>query len=113
MSNFTFMSHFSGFNSAVDISMEFKYGSFLGFTRKEIRCGFGSCVKDAAGKFNLTDDAMLDEIEKFYGGFRFDGATRVRNPTSTRLFSGLLIPEITGAPPELLALWTNSLGTTI
>jgi hypothetical protein len=70
-------------NSLVDISFDDDYSTLCGFTRQEIKENFSNIIEHNAHIKNMTAQDYLDQMERHYGGFSFDGFSHVSNPYST------------------------------
>jgi hypothetical protein len=87
ITRFSKMGIFSALNNLNDISIDEKYASMLGYTQKEIIDNFGPYIDRTAKKLtNGNRQELLNEVERYYDGFCFDGETFVYNPISTLLF---------------------------
>ncbi|MDO4937821.1 MAG: AAA family ATPase [Sutterellaceae bacterium] len=63
---------FSAFNNLRDVSLEPEYGSLLGYTEEEIRNYFAPYVEVAAKSLNVTQEEVMEQLQKNYDGFCFD-----------------------------------------
>jgi hypothetical protein len=79
---FSLHNFISGLDSLYDISIDPGYGAVCGFTDDEMKNNFGLHIEAAAERLDMAGDELMDLIRAHYGGFCFDGATRVCNPFS-------------------------------
>jgi hypothetical protein len=86
ITKFSRMGVFSAFNNLIDISMEFRYSTMLGYTEPELRKYFRRHIKNTASEMNRGEKELTDALRDYYDGFSFDGAERLFNPFSTLLF---------------------------
>ena len=77
---------FSGLNNLDDISTDNKYADIVGYTQQELEDNFGEWIENASQKLSMSRKELLDKIKEYYGGFSFDGKTRVYNPFSVLNF---------------------------
>lgn len=84
---------FSAFNNLLDISLDPRFGTLLGYTEEEIRHSFGPWLTRAGQILNLSEEQLLSELRAHYDGFCFDekASTHVYCPWSVLNF--LLNPE--------------------
>ncbi|MBQ7739397.1 MAG: AAA family ATPase, partial [Desulfovibrionaceae bacterium] len=61
ISKFTKTGVFSALNNLNDISMNYKYGSLLGYTQDEMEFYFKDCIIDSAKMANLNTDKFLEK----------------------------------------------------
>ena len=77
---------FSGLNNLDDISTDNKYADIVGYTQQELEDNFGELIENTSQKLSMSRKELLDKIKEYYGGFSFDGKTRVYNPFSVLNF---------------------------
>jgi hypothetical protein len=59
----------------------------LGYTQEELESNFVEEIELAAEKLNLSRSALLEEMRRWYNGYRFEeDAAKVYNPVSSNLF---------------------------
>lgn len=80
ISKFSKVGLFSSANNLNDISQDSYYASILGYTQQELERYFADRIDFASEKMNLKSDQILYLLKNYYGGFSFDGKTRVYNP---------------------------------
>ncbi|MDR3290550.1 MAG: AAA family ATPase, partial [Methanobrevibacter sp.] len=83
ISKFIHASIFSKLNNPTDISLSNNYSTICGITKNEMNQYCGEHIQRFADKNNLHYDDALDEINRWYDGYSFDGKKRVFNPYST------------------------------
>jgi hypothetical protein len=84
----------SGMNAIEDISFSSQYSNICGFTTDEIKQSFNHHICDALKiiqndpmtKPGYSIDDLYSELEEWYGGYSWDGKSRVINPHSTIQF---------------------------
>lgn len=86
ITKFTKTGVFSAMNNLNDVSVDYKYGTMLGYTEEELRANFKNHVEETAVVLDTTEEALLSGIRDYYNGFSFDGESRVYNPFSTLSF---------------------------
>ncbi|MDR1040408.1 MAG: AAA family ATPase [Deltaproteobacteria bacterium] len=80
----------SGMNNVEDISYESRYSGICGFTISEIKTTFSDYLNPMLddlklkGKMvaNATVEHLMQEFERWYDGYSWDGQTKVLNPRS-------------------------------
>lgn len=81
VTKFSHVSIFSDLNHLADLSLDPRYADICGITQEEMEQNFApeiGMITEAAGKSRET---YLDELRRFYNGYRFSEATlRVYNP---------------------------------
>jgi hypothetical protein len=76
----------SAMNKLEDISKDARYAPMLGFTEDEIALYFEAHIDDAAESRGTCRSVMIESVRNYYGGYSFDGASRVYNPFSAISF---------------------------
>jgi len=71
VSRFSKVSLFSGMNNLDDISYEGGYATLTGITEEELHLYFTEQIGQAALVHDLTPGAFVDEMRKWYNGYRF------------------------------------------
>ena len=77
---------FSTLNNLVDISFHEDFSQMLGYTLEEIKTYFPEYIQQICEKLGMNEEYLLEQMEKYYGGFSFDGKHFVFNPFSVLLF---------------------------
>ncbi len=102
------ISLFSDLNSLVDISMDGRYATLLGYTQAELESYFADYIDRLVSTFGVSKRQMLDWIAYWYNGYSWDGNQRVYVPFSTMLFLEQQIFAnhwfVTGTPSFLIKL---------
>lgn len=80
------ISIFSDLNNLKDLTVDERTATLLGITQHELESYFGAYIERLCDRHNMTRDAMLTEIERWYNGYSWDGIHRVYVPFSTLLF---------------------------
>jgi hypothetical protein len=80
------MGVFSTLNNLTDISLEPRFGAFMGLTQEELEKNFQPFISQRARDFGLSVNELLELIKLHYDGFSFDGVTKLYNPFSTLKF---------------------------
>jgi hypothetical protein len=87
VSKFSKVGIFSGLNNLRDLTMDAQYATMLGYTQEELESNFVEEIELAAEKLNLSRSALLEEMRRWYNGYRFEeDAAKVYNPVSSNLF---------------------------
>ncbi|CDK30887.1 ATP-binding protein [Candidatus Babela massiliensis] len=83
VSKFARTSVFSGLNNLNDITLDPKAAQLLGYTQQELIDNFMPYINNFANQENITSEALIDKLKKWYNGYRFSKIdTRVYNPFS-------------------------------
>ncbi|MDR1109289.1 MAG: AAA family ATPase [Deltaproteobacteria bacterium] len=72
----------SGLHGLTDLSLKSAFGAFMGFSQAELEGCFAPHLDSLARKFKNDGKELLGRVMDHYGGFSFDGKTRVGNPFS-------------------------------
>lgn len=85
---------FSELNNFSDLSLDPRYGTFLGYSEDDIRTYFSGYLNRASQRLNLSPDDVLDHMRENYDGYCFDqqASTHVYAPWSVMKF--LDAPEL-------------------
>jgi hypothetical protein len=84
VSKFAKTSIFSGLNNLINISMDEKYSTMLGYTQEELENYFPEYIETVAKKQSMTKENTLERIKFWYNGYRFsESEIKVYNPYST------------------------------
>jgi hypothetical protein len=86
ISKFSKIGIFSAMNNLIDISMQRRYATMLGYTEEEVVSNFGGYIEKAAAARGEGEEELLTRMRDYYDGFSFDGTTRLYNPFSTLNF---------------------------
>ncbi len=109
ISKFSQVGVFSGLNNLSDITMTPAYSDALGITQDELLTYFADYITLLAQQEELSTEALLDKIKRWYNGFCFSlRCQQVYNPYSLlRLFQDNLFSNYwfaTGTPTFLIKL---------
>lgn len=80
------LSIFSELNNLLDITLEPRFATLLGYTQTELEHYFGEYLDRLATKFRTTRAEIVTQITFWYDGYSWDGAQRVYVPFSTLIF---------------------------
>jgi hypothetical protein len=86
ISKFSKMGIFSAMNNLIDISMQRRYATMLGYTEEEVASNFGGYIEKIAAARGESEEELLMRMRNYYDGFSFDGTARLYNPFSTLNF---------------------------
>ncbi|MDR1038897.1 MAG: ATP-binding protein, partial [Deltaproteobacteria bacterium] len=86
VTKFSRMGLFSLLNNLIDISLEPKFGAFMGYTQDELEQNFKDFITETANELRMSDKGILRKIRDHYDGFSFDGKIRLYNPFSILSF---------------------------
>jgi hypothetical protein len=76
------MSIFSKLNNLLDITFDDTFATMLGYTQEELEYYFKPYLEKYAKKDDISYQAALDSIKRWYNGYSFDGKTTVYTPWS-------------------------------
>ncbi len=86
VSKFSKVSIFSDLNNLIDITMDARFATILGYTHEEVKGNFAAWIHDLGAKIGKTDDEAFAQIVRWYDGYRFEEtASPVINPVSLGL----------------------------
>ena len=107
VSKFSKVSVFSDLNHLQDLTMNPLYATLVGMTETELMTHYSPYIQDIAAKKNWASDQVIQEIRRWYNGYRFsESDLKVYNPWSTlSLFSTGKFQEhwyTTGIPKMLI-----------
>ena len=109
VSKFSQVSLFSGPNYLSDLTMDPKYASLMGYTDTELKANFDDHIQHVAKARKLGFDAIIEELKRWYNGYRFSKEEiSVYNPYSTLNYLELMHAESfwyrSGTPSFLIEL---------
>lgn len=88
VSKFSRVSIFSGLNNLNDITIDDQFSALLGCTHDELLKYFDHRIGDLSLKLNIKKKDLLQQMEKWYNGYSWDGRNFLYNPLSLlNLFS--------------------------
>ncbi len=86
ISKFSKVSIFSDLNNLMDISMNARFATLLGYTHSEVQEYFGYWIENLAASLSISKEEAFAEIIRWYDGYRFEEkAEPVINPVSLGL----------------------------
>lgn len=80
------ISLFSDLNNLIDITMDRRFATLLGYTQTELEHYFADYIDRLATTFALERGEMLGWIKYWYNGYSWDGVHQVYVSFSTLLF---------------------------
>lgn len=80
------LSIFSDLNNLLDISLDERFATLLGYTQTELEQYFGDYIDRLVTSYNVTRAEVLAQIAFWYNGYSWDGVSRVYVPFSTLVF---------------------------
>jgi len=86
VSKFGKMSMFSELNSLNDLTLSPEALNLTGITDDELAVYFDSYIQSTAAHFNMTKEELLKSMSSWYGGYSYDGETKLYNPSSIMSF---------------------------
>jgi len=111
VSKFSRVSVFSDLNNLVDITLDAKYSTLLGYTEAELQHYFSPYIIQMAEKRGISTGNLIESIRKWYNGYSWDGENFVYNPFSIlNLFDSSNFKNFwfsTGTPTFLIKLIKN------
>jgi hypothetical protein len=66
----------------LDLTLDERFNNLLGFTQKEIEENFGEYIDARAAKEGLSRNGLLEKMNDWYGGYSWDGKTKLYHPAS-------------------------------
>jgi hypothetical protein len=80
------ISVFSDLNNLLDVTMDPRFATLLGYTQEELDRDFSEYIDRLATTFRMSRTDMLERIRFWYNGYSWDGVNRVYVPFSTLVF---------------------------
>lgn len=80
------ISLFSDLNNLLDITMDRRFATLLGYTQAELEQYFPERIDQVAQTYNMSRAEMLALIAHWYNGYSWDGVNKVYVPFSTLVF---------------------------
>lgn len=80
------LSIFSDLNNLLDITLDPRFATLLGYTQAELEHYFGDYIDRLAASYQATRAEVLAQIAFWYDGYSWDGKSRVYVPFSTLVF---------------------------
>lgn len=80
------LSIFSDLNNLLDITLDPRFATLLGYTQTELEHYFSDYIDQLAVRYNASRAEVLEQIKFWYNGYSWDGVHRVYVPFSTLVF---------------------------
>jgi len=80
------ISIFSDLNNLLDITLDQRFATLLGYTQTELEHYFADRLDRLAARYNMNKPDMLALIAHWYNGYSWDGVNTVYVPFSTLVF---------------------------
>jgi len=80
------ISIFSDLNNLLDITLDPRFATLLGYTQAELEFYFADRISQLAARYTMDRAAMLVLIARWYNGYSWDGVNTVYVPFSTLVF---------------------------
>jgi hypothetical protein len=80
------LSLFSDLNNLQDISLNAKYATLCGYTKKEIEQTFQPYLESLRVAFNTTSEILMRQIALWYNGYSWDGINKLYCPFGFLIF---------------------------
>ena len=80
------ISIFSDLNNLLDITLDPRFATLLGYTQAELEYYFADRLDRLAERYNMARPAMLALVAHWYNGYSWDGVNTVYVPFSTLVF---------------------------
>lgn len=80
------LSIFSDLNNLLDITLDPRFATLLGYTQDELENSFGDYIDRLANSYAVPHNEVLEQIAFWYNGYSWDGIHRVCVPFSTLTF---------------------------
>jgi hypothetical protein len=76
----------SDLNNLLDITLDRRFATLLGYTQEELEFYFSDYIDRLAGTYSMSRPDMLTQIAYWYNGYSWDGVHTVYVPFSTLVF---------------------------
>ncbi|MBI3958839.1 MAG: ATP-binding protein [Chloroflexi bacterium] len=80
------LSLFSDLNNLLDITLDERFATLLGYTQEELERSFPDRIDALAERFSVSRAEMVEAIRFWYNGFSWDGKQTLYVPFSTLVF---------------------------
>jgi hypothetical protein len=80
------LSIFSDLNNLLDITLDPRFATLLGYTQAELEHYFGGYIDQLVVRYSSNRTEILEQIKFWYNGYSWDGLQRVYVPFSTLVF---------------------------
>lgn len=80
------LSIFSDLNNLLDVTLDPRFATLLGYTQEELERYFGAYIDRLVARYTVSRAEILAQITFWYDGYSWDGRSRVYVPFSTLIF---------------------------
>ncbi|MCB0125131.1 MAG: AAA family ATPase, partial [Caldilineaceae bacterium] len=80
------ISIFSDLNNLIDITLDGRFATLLGYTEQELVDNFGDYIDRLCRTFQSSRAEMMEQIRFWYNGYSWNGEQRLYVPFSTMIF---------------------------
>ncbi|MEZ4860057.1 MAG: AAA family ATPase [Caldilineaceae bacterium] len=80
------ISVFSDLNNLLDLTLDRRFATLLGYTQEELEHYFAAYIDRLAVTYHADRATVLTQIQRWYDGYSWDGVQRVYVPFSTLVF---------------------------
>lgn len=80
------ISIFSDLNNLLDITLDARFATLLGYTQEELENYFAGYLDQLTVRYKSSRAALLEQIKFWYNGYSWDGERRLYVPFSTMTF---------------------------
>lgn len=80
------ISIFSELNNLLDITLDARFATLVGYTQTELETYFGEYIERLIATYGVTRTEFLQQVAFWYNGYSWDGVQTVYVPYSTLLF---------------------------
>ena len=80
------ISLFSDLNNLIDLSLDARFATLIGYTQLELESNFSDYLDQIAIEYNATRAETLQQIARWYNGYSWDGKQTLYVPFSTMIF---------------------------
>jgi Predicted AAA-ATPase/PD-(D/E)XK nuclease superfamily len=80
------LSIFSDLNNLLDVTLDTRFATLLGYTQTELEHYFGAYIDQIALRYVSSRAEVIEQIKFWYNGYSWDGIHRVYVPFSTLVF---------------------------
>lgn len=80
------LSIFSDLNNLLDVTLDTRFATLLGYTQDELEHYFSDYIDSLALRYQASRAEVLEQIKFWYNGYSWDGVQRVYVPFSTLVF---------------------------
>ncbi len=86
VSKFSQVSIFSDLNNLTDITIDPRFSTITGFTKKELDDNFSEYIDEIKQQYASIHPDIMQVVKEWYNGYSWDGNSRVYNPVSIMNF---------------------------